>query len=159
MNVERLTPADWLRYQEIRLRALSGDPDAFGSRHEDEVLRAPQSWRERLERADATLVVRRDGVDVGLCVVSDAEGEDAGLYSVWVAPEARGQGVGRALVEEAVRAAREAGYTRMVLEVSEHGLAARALYARLGFMETGRMGTLPAPRDHIQEYEMALSWG
>lgn len=159
MRVEHLGPGDVARYRAIRLRALSGDPDAFGSRYEDEKEMPEASWAGRLESADATLVVGREGSDVGLCVVAGPGAGDAGLYSVWVAPEARGQGVGEALVGEALRVASACGYARLVLEVSDENGPARALYERLGFVETGRTGAMPPPREHIKEREYARQTG
>lgn len=52
--------------------------------------------------------------------------------------------------------ARSAGYARLRLDVSDTNLAAIATYSALGFAPTGRRGTLPPPRDHITEREMAL---
>ena len=55
-------------------------------------------------------------------------------------PGARGQGVGRALAEAALAAARAAGYRAVALETRDHVGAARALYRRLGFGVRGRDG-------------------
>jgi GNAT superfamily N-acetyltransferase len=48
------------------------------------------------------------------------------------------------------------GLQRVVLDVGAHIAAARRLYERHGFVATGPTGTLPPPRDHIPELEMAL---
>ena len=58
------------------------------------------------------------------------------IGGLFVAPEAQGRGVGRALVEHAL-----ARKGRLALEVYEANPAARAFYARLGFVETGRRPT------------------
>ncbi|MGC0377739.1 N-acetyltransferase family protein [Streptomyces sp. SAI-229] len=54
-----------------------------------------------------------------------------------VAEEARGLGVGRALVRAAVAEARERGARRITLRVLGHNTAARALYASEGFVVEG----------------------
>lgn len=57
----------------------------------------------------------------------------ARIYSVVVAPAARGQGLGQRLVERGERAARACGCLRLALEVRADNAAAQALYARLGY--------------------------
>ncbi|WP_280714709.1 GNAT family N-acetyltransferase [Kitasatospora sp. MAP5-34] len=54
-----------------------------------------------------------------------------------VSPEARGQGIGRALVEAACESARAAGIRRMTLRVLAHNAPARRLYGRCGFQVDG----------------------
>jgi GNAT superfamily N-acetyltransferase len=56
----------------------------------------------------------------------------AEVSRLFVVPAARGQGVGRALLEEAARWAAASGLD-LVLEVTDHLRAARALYERTGF--------------------------
>jgi ribosomal protein S18 acetylase RimI-like enzyme len=50
----------------------------------------------------------------------------------------RGRGVGSALVQAAIAAAREAGLHKLSLEVFAHNTAAIALYRRCGFVPEGR---------------------
>lgn len=63
----------------------------------------------------------------------------ARIYSVVVAPAARGQGLGAALVRTAQDWARHAGLHTLSLEVRADNAAARALYARLGYIEHARL--------------------
>ncbi|HEY7150338.1 MAG TPA: GNAT family N-acetyltransferase [Solirubrobacterales bacterium] len=70
---------------------------------------------------------------------------DAYLEELYVAPPRRGQGLGRALLEGAMEAARERGATHMDLGTSEADVAARALYERAGF--TNREGKPDGARD------------
>ena len=55
------------------------------------------------------------------------------LEELYVAPAARGAGQGRALLEHAMRAARERGATSIELNTSETDVAARRLYESAGF--------------------------
>jgi ribosomal protein S18 acetylase RimI-like enzyme len=61
------------------------------------------------------------------------DGEDCCLEDLYVHEEARGAGLGRALVDAAVTRARERGCARMELDVNERNEAARRLYESAGF--------------------------
>lgn len=64
--------------------------------------------------------------------------DEAEVLTLAVRPEARRQGVAAALLEAALAHALAAGIARCFLEVAENNAAARALYERHGFSETGR---------------------
>lgn len=65
-----------------------------------------------------------------------AAAETAKLRLFLVLPDARGQGVGRRLIEACMGFARDAGYTRMTLWTHAEHRAACALYARSGWRLT-----------------------
>jgi ribosomal protein S18 acetylase RimI-like enzyme len=58
---------------------------------------------------------------------------DAHLEELYVVPERRGHGLGRALLDAAMECARERGAARIDLGTSEDDAAARALYESAGF--------------------------
>lgn len=64
--------------------------------------------------------------------------DEAEILTLAVRPTARRAGLGARLVEAAVVRAAALGAERMFLEVAEGNAAARALYARSGFVEMGR---------------------
>ena len=70
------------------------------------------------------------------------------IGNVAVAPRARRQGVGGALIGALVGRARETGLSFLTLEVREGNAPARALYAACGFAEVGRRkGYYDGPRE------------
>ena len=69
---------------------------------------------------------------------------DAYLEELYVVPERRGRGLGRALLEAAMEHAKERGAARIELGTSEDDVAARALYESAGF--TNREGGPDGPR-------------
>ncbi len=77
---------------------------------------------------------------------------DAYLEELYVVPERRGQGLGRALLEAAIEHARERGATRMDLNTSTDDDAARALYESAGF--TNREGKPDGPTMLYYEREI-----
>jgi ribosomal protein S18 acetylase RimI-like enzyme len=74
------------------------------------------------------------------------------LEELYVVPARRGQGLGRALLEGAIEAAREAGATHMELGTSEDDRAARALYESAGF--TNRERSPDGPVMYFYEREI-----
>jgi ribosomal protein S18 acetylase RimI-like enzyme len=77
---------------------------------------------------------------------------DAYLEELYVAPAKRGQGLGRALLEAAIEAARKRGATRMDIATSVDDTAARGLYESAGF--TNREGEPDGPVMLFYEREL-----
>jgi iron complex transport system substrate-binding protein len=148
---------EWERVRSLLLGVLAGTQDAFGSTLAEECDEPPSFWQGRLRSAATTLIARVDAADAGIAVLAPS-GDDptiAGLYAVWVAPPARGCGVGDALLDAALALAADNGYAEVVLDVGDHNVAAQRLYQRWGFAPTGRRSTLRPPREHITEHELA----
>jgi GNAT superfamily N-acetyltransferase len=157
--IERLQPGAWGRFRELRLRALAEAPDAFGRTLAEEEAMPPADWRARLESRDsATFIASCAAGDVGLVVGAAWHGTPsaAGLFAMWVAPTARGSGIGGLLVDAVVDWARTRGDTRLFLDVADANLPAIALYHSRGFRPNGVRGTLPPPRTHIAEHQLVL---
>ncbi len=81
-----------------------------------------------------------------------AKAGDAYLEELYVVPERRRQGIGRALLEASIEAAREAGANHFELTTGETDKEARALYESRGF--TNREGGPDGPR--MLYYELDL---
>jgi ribosomal protein S18 acetylase RimI-like enzyme len=74
------------------------------------------------------------------------------LAELYVVPERRGQGLGRALMEAAIELARAQGADHMDLGTGEDDVAARALYESLGF--SNREGKPEGPVNYFYEREL-----
>ncbi|MCU1499390.1 MAG: GCN5-related N-acetyltransferase [Acidimicrobiales bacterium] len=89
------------------------------------------------DAASAWLVVEREGEVVGYGGVHD-EGHGHGSLFMALADGHRGQGLGTALLDAALCAAREGGhFHKVVLQVWPHNVAALALYRKFGFSVEG----------------------
>jgi len=77
------------------------------------------------------------GEIVGCCAVSDRGDGRWQLPSLYLAPEWRGFGLGRALVENALRAVQLEGGLELAVEVPAEAEAAAQLLLQLGFRDAG----------------------
>jgi ribosomal protein S18 acetylase RimI-like enzyme len=76
-----------------------------------------------------------------------------------VAPEARGTGVGRALMGECVRRARAMGATELGLHTSVSMRAAMQLYERMGFVRAPEFDFQPPGAELVEAYRLRLGAG
>ena len=91
---------------------------------------------------EACWIAERDGVNVGCVFLVQARDETSGeavagtaqLRMLLVEPAARGLGIGARLVDECERFARAKGYRRIVLWTNSVLTAARAIYAKAGYV-------------------------
>jgi ribosomal-protein-alanine acetyltransferase len=107
------------------------------------------------------LVARPDGDDaiVGYAGLrAGNRGGDGDIQTVAVAPEHRGKGLGRLLVEALLSEARERLVSAVFLEVRADNDAARGLYASLGFQEIDRRTGYYQP-DGVDAIVMTLVLG
>ena len=156
MKIQKIGPSDWQRLKVIRLDALADAPDAFGSTLNAETQSSDQNWKDRLVSQNVTtLIATINQSDVGLAVGAPYD-DDAGLYSMWVAPSARGKGVADRLIASVAHWAKERGHKQLLLDVADSNQAAINLYQRNGFEPTGVTSSLPPPRAHIKEHQRVL---
>ena len=73
-----------------------------------------------------------------------------------VAPEARGNGVARRLMDECLRRARTAGASALTLHTTDMMAAAMRLYERMGFARAPELDFRPAPEILVKGYRRML---
>lgn len=154
-----MEPGDGTRLRSLRLAALSESPAAFGSTLERESAFGDEEWAERAAasaqgRDRATWFAERSGRVVGLVGGHRVRPGDAGveLVSMWTAPEARGLGVGRLLVQAVLDWAVDNGDESVSLWVTRGNDPAHTLYRSMGFLDTGDHQALPSDpcRDEVR---------
>jgi ribosomal protein S18 acetylase RimI-like enzyme len=126
----------------------------------EEVTPGPDALAERIREllpAGDTKVLLAGSAPDGLAVLRFrpsiwTPGLECYLAELYVVPDRRGQGLGRALMDTAIELARSEGADGMDLNTSEDDLAARALYESLGF--TNREGKPDGPIMFFYEREL-----
>jgi ribosomal protein S18 acetylase RimI-like enzyme len=156
VRIVRAGPEDWVAWRDVRLAALLDSPTAFGSTYESHVGRTERQWRDRLDPSTGVACLSMLGDRVVGLAAGYPEGDGVvELISMWVSPDARGRGVGDALVGEVVRWAAAQHAETVHLWVTSGNAPAERLYARHGFVRTGAARPLPSNPD-LDEIAMRL---
>jgi L-amino acid N-acyltransferase YncA len=133
--VRDLRPDDWPAVRAIYEDGIRSGHATFETE--------PPAWEQwDAAHRDVRLVAERDGVVVGWAALSPVSSrccyEGVGEVSVYVAEEARGAGLGRALLDELVRRSEQAGYWTLNAGVFPENEASLRLHRACGFREVGK---------------------
>lgn len=120
------------------------DPDAELAEDLRSLSEEPDSW---------AWVARRDGVAVGCVLLYGETAELAEFKRLWVAPDARGEGIARALMDRVIERAGTEGYGTLGLTTPPWSEAAQALYED---MEFERVPPYPETRLPEEYHEDAI---
>jgi len=127
----------------------------YDERFEALVARIAAEFVERFDPArERCWIAERDGERVGSVFVVRKSKRVAKLRLLLVEPSARGLGIGRRLVDECVRFARQSRYDRLVLWTQSELKAARRIYQQAGFQLTATERHRSWGRDDL----VAESW-
>src|SRR5215212_7855628 len=106
--------------------------------------RTPQerlAWLEARDKRHPVLVAERQGAVAGWGSLNVFNPRPAYAhvadFSIYVGREARGTGIGQALLASLIERARELGYHKLVLSAFPQNAAGMRLYTRFGFRQVG----------------------
>lgn len=139
ITLRTLSVDDWPEWRAMRLAALAESPHAFGTRLADWQGEGDvgERWRSRLADVDLNLLAAYRGTPAGIVSGKLHEQGVVQVLSLYVAPFARGRGVGDELLRAVVH---WAGRRQVLLRVFEGNHPARNLYRRNGFTPGERYG-------------------
>jgi ribosomal protein S18 acetylase RimI-like enzyme len=150
-DVRRATPGD-----SPQVARLLYDFNAEFDEETPDVETLEGRYAEQIRNRDVTVLLIGDGPDGFAQLRYRPWVHSAGLHSyleeLYVVPDLRGNGLGRALLEAAMETARGEGADYMELGTSETDKAARKLYESVGF--TNREGGPDGPVMFFYEREL-----
>lgn len=160
ITIRTLAEDEWEQYREMRLRALRESPDAFVADVSTEEDYDEQLWRDRMNRS-VRLLISKGSEPVGIASVRMNESlfdDAAELFSLWVTPDLRGEGLAAQLVVAASEAAEKQGARQLVYWVGTENVPAVAFASGYGFRPTEhrREPRTDAGRADGMEEEMAM---
>lgn len=138
ISVRLLEEENWSEYRDVRLRALKESPEAFVASAEEETEFPEERWRDRMRRS-RRLLAEEDETAIGVVSVGSHRSPEEGvgeLFGLWVAPDRRGSGVARRLLEAAAGQARADDLKHLVYWVGTDNGRAVAFASSFGFRPT-----------------------
>jgi ribosomal protein S18 acetylase RimI-like enzyme len=145
IEVQQLGAADWRLWRQLRRQALVESAAAFSSTLAQWIGPGDteERWRARFSNVPFNVVLRLDGAPAGMVGAYVRADDTVELISMWVAPFARGRGVGGAAVRAVLG---WADPREVVLSVKADNKPAIALYQRHGFVDEGQSPDDPDER-------------
>lgn len=142
VTVRPLAASEWSIWRDLTLRAHAADPEAFRPTLADTKDQPDEYWQEMVvptvahERFSLWIAESVDQPVGRLFASIDEDHDTVYIGAMWVAPETRGSGIGKALIGAAIDWALAKGVTRSELWVTEANEAATAFYTSLGYEPT-----------------------
>jgi ribosomal protein S18 acetylase RimI-like enzyme len=144
IRIKKLIKHDAEHYRNIRLEALSNNPDSFGTMYDEEVIRTTDNFRERIP-VDNNNFILGSYMDENLTGIVAFHQESriklrhkAYIRSMYVQPEYRKKGIGKLLLNELIKRAKAIQEIEiLLLDVITNNLPAKQLYLSFGFQIFG----------------------
>lgn len=145
MEIRLLTADDAEAFWRLRLEMLRNDPASFADSTEEHETTTIDTVRQRLEEGNpaSNFVVGSfaDGHLTGSAGFfrrpNNKERHKGHVWGVYVSPSQRGKGVGKALMLEIIRRARQISGIEQITLVASAKLPAQRLYESVGFKGYG----------------------
>lgn len=135
MDFREMTAQDWPRVREIYLDGIETGIATFQTSAPDY-----EQW-DAAHLADCRILAVEGDEVLGWAALSPTSSRQVycGVVelSLYVAAEARGRGVGSALLAQLVRQSEQCGYWMLVSAVFEENVASRRMHEKCGFREVG----------------------
>jgi ribosomal protein S18 acetylase RimI-like enzyme len=145
MRIKKLIKHDASHYRQIRLEALSNNPDSFGTMHNEEVIKTTDNFKEKIPPVENNSLILGcyEAEDLIAIVAFHQElriklRHKAYIRSMYVQPEYRNQGIGKLLLNDLIARAKAIKEIEiLLLDVVTNNLPAKQLYLSFGFQIYG----------------------
>jgi ribosomal protein S18 acetylase RimI-like enzyme len=141
VQVVKLSETRWNEYRDLRLESLLTDSPAFGRSYDEELNLDVEIWKKRLNN---TLFALIDEIPIGMISIvyqtNQKVNHIANIYSVYVKPEFRHQGIGKMLIDTAIKQIEaNPNILKIRLNVNPMQNSAVNLYMKAGFQVVGKL--------------------
>lgn len=134
ISFKKVSPDDWQKFREIRLKGLQTDPQAFGGTFESESQENEEYWKERFSNPERCFYAAENGNIFVATAGSKKIAEDNWMIiAVYTLPEFRGKNISQELINHLVDEAKIKGATKVSLMVNPIQESAVKLYEKMGF--------------------------
>ena len=143
LELRRVSVDDWHLLRDVRLRALTDSPDAFGSTLAQASALSDRDWQARAGGGGLILVAIEDGVGVAMGgTFAPADRSTVFVWGMWTDPAARGRTIGGQVLDTLLAWCWDVDRPGLAcdevrLHVTEGNDGARRLYTSRGFEPTG----------------------
>ncbi|WP_026909194.1 GNAT family N-acetyltransferase [Paucisalibacillus globulus] len=164
--IRLLEPTDAKKYLELRLEALKENPEAFAASYDELISKVNPLEQFEKSIAQAThynFGAFKDEKLIGMVTLLPETKVNlkhkANIFAMYVTPDERGNGLGKALLDAAIKQARAIdGISRVNLSVVSINHDAKGLYQKFGFKSYGlEEKALKVKNVYFDEEYMSLS--
>lgn len=160
MEIIRLDPSRWEEYKQLRLESIQDSPEAFLATVDETLAEPDSTWQNYLQNMFFAVDENQHLVGMIACVQEEKAklAHIVNVYSFYVSPQFRGQGIGKQLLQTAIAHAKSlSGVSKIKLGVMTTQTAARQLYESLGFQTIGiSQQAVKVDESYLDEYLMEL---
>jgi ribosomal protein S18 acetylase RimI-like enzyme len=148
--IRRIEASEGPFVKAVRLRSLATDPASFASTHAREAAFAEEEWTDwaagdasGIEKSTLFAIRVREPIGIVAAYRDDVEASLFHVIAMWVAPEARREGIGRRLLAEIEEWIASCGGEYVQLLVADQAAAAIGLYDTAGYRPDGERSESP----------------
>ncbi|GGD67525.1 GNAT family N-acetyltransferase [Paenibacillus nasutitermitis] len=163
MEIRLLNREDAHRYRELRLKSLMENPEAYLTTYEIESAKPIEQVQQNLLPTDSRFTLGAFIVNELVGIVTFVRESNpktlhkGNIYAMYVSPECRGKGTGKALIRRLIkRAAHLGGLEQINLSVISTNTGAIRLYERSGFTGYGTERNALKSGDHYWDEELMV---
>ncbi|MFT8209910.1 MAG: N-acetyltransferase family protein [Symbiopectobacterium sp.] len=139
--IRRLRTSDSPAFKQLRLESLLNHPDAYQASWEEECHKNEAWFEARIKQNVIFGAFTPEEQLIGLCCYARPQTLKSAhkgiLWSIYVAPDYRGNGISLQLLNHTISHARTRAHI-LLLSVTSSNLAAYRLYQKAGFCEYGQ---------------------
>lgn len=134
ISFKKVSPDDWQKFRDIRLKGLQTDPQAFGGTFESESQESEEYWKERFSNPERCFYAAENGNIFVATAGSKKIAEDNWMIiAVYTLPEFRGKNISKGLIDRIIEEAKKTGASKVSLMVNPQQESAVNLYKKMGF--------------------------